>query len=59
MIKCIGCRKEKDLIDFTKGEKTLKKCINCREQIKAWKDNNKEHTSILLKKILCHVFSNN
>ena len=46
MIKCIGCRKEKDLVNFIKGEKSLKKCINCREQAKVWKDNNKERISM-------------
>tara|TARA_R110001599_G_scaffold99801_1_gene255680 strand:+ start:642 stop:854 length:213 start_codon:yes stop_codon:yes gene_type:complete len=41
-MKCIGCRKEKDVVNFTKGERVLKKCIDCREQAKKWKDNNKE-----------------
>ena len=44
-MRCAGCRKEKDVIDFTKGEKTLKKCIDCREKNKEWKDNNKERVS--------------
>ena len=46
MLKCIGCRKEKDIVDFIKDKKTLKKCINCRKQAKIWKDNNKERISM-------------
>ena len=34
MIKCSGCRKEKEVINFTKGEKILKKCLECREKSK-------------------------
>ena len=45
-MKCTGCRKEKEMINFTKGEKVLKKCLNCREQAKKWKDNNKERISL-------------
>ena len=41
-MKCNTCRKEKEVINFTKGEKVLKKCINCREHAKKWRDNNKE-----------------
>ena len=37
MIKCSGCRKEKEVINFTKGEKILKKCLECREKSKKWK----------------------
>ena len=46
MIKCTGCRKEKEMVNFTKGEKVLKKCIDCREQAKEWKDNNKKRISL-------------
>ena len=46
MIKCSGCRKEKEVINFTKGEKILKKCLECREKSKKWKDNNKERISL-------------
>jgi len=46
MIKCTGCRKEKEMVNFTKGENVLKKCIDCREQAKKWKDNNKERISL-------------
>ena len=45
-MKCTGCRKEKEMVNFTKGEKVLKKCIDCREQAKEWKDNNKERISL-------------
>lgn len=45
-MKCTGCRKEKEMVNFTKGEKVLKKCIDCREQAKKWKDNNKERISL-------------
>ena len=46
MIKCSGCKKEKEVINFTKGEKILKKCLECREKTKKWKDNNKERISL-------------
>jgi len=45
MIKCNGCRKEKDLKFFIKGKKTLKKCKECRDTAKEWKDNNKDRVS--------------
>ena len=45
-MKCTGCRKEKDVVNFTKGEKVLKNCIDCREKDKIWKDNNKERISL-------------
>lgn len=45
-MKCTGCRKEKEVVNFTKGEKVLKKCIDCREQAKEWRANNKERISL-------------
>ena len=45
-MKCTGCRKEKEMVNFTKGEKVLKKCIDCRERAKEWKDNNRERISL-------------
>lgn len=46
MTTCPCCRKEKDATDFKKGEKTMKKCIDCRNQAKEWRDNNKERISL-------------
>jgi len=46
MVKCTTCRKEKDVSNFTKGEKVLTKCIDCRNQAKEWRDNNKERISL-------------
>lgn len=46
MVKCTTCRKEKDAINFTKGEKVLTKCIDCRNKAKEWRDNNKERISL-------------
>jgi hypothetical protein len=34
------------MVNFTKGEKVLKKCIDCRERAKEWKDNNRERISL-------------
>ena len=46
MVKCTTCRKEKDVSNFTKGEKVLTKCVDCRNQAKKWRDNNKERISL-------------
>lgn len=44
--KCSGCRKEKSLEFFTKKDKILKKCIDCRNINKEWKDKNKERVRL-------------
>lgn len=50
MIKCSRCKKEKDLIDFTCGEKVYKTCSYCREKNKernnVWREKNKERVSL-------------
>lgn len=50
MIKCSRCRKEKDLIYFTCGEKVYKTCSYCREKNKernnVWREKNKERVSL-------------
>ena len=50
MIKCTRCRKEKDLIDFIRGEKVYKTCLYCREKNKKmnydWREKNKERISL-------------
>lgn len=46
MMKCTSCRKEKNIVDFTKGEKVLKKCLCCREKVAEWKEKNAERVSL-------------
>lgn len=46
MVKCSGCKKEKDIIDFTCGEKVFKKCLCCRERAREWRETNKERVSL-------------
>jgi len=46
MVKCSGCKKEKDIIDFTCGEKVFKKCLCCREKAREWRETNKERVSL-------------
>jgi hypothetical protein len=46
MIKCSKCKKEKNEELFTKNNKILKNCIQCRETTNKWKDNNKETISL-------------
>jgi hypothetical protein len=59
MIKCNRCKTEKEEIHFTKKEKIMKSCLDCREKkatyrkqnknkqneyTKKWRDNNKDQT---------------
>jgi hypothetical protein len=46
MIKCVKCSEEKDIINFIKAEKSYKECIDCRNKIKEWRDNNKKRISL-------------
>lgn len=46
MIKCSGCRKEKDIINFTCDKKVFKKCLCCRETAREWRETNKERVSL-------------
>tara|TARA_B110000263_G_scaffold248730_1_gene264360 strand:+ start:1703 stop:2773 length:1071 start_codon:yes stop_codon:yes gene_type:complete len=43
---CPKCKKDKDINDFTHNNKTVKTCISCREQSRAWREKNKERVSI-------------
>ena len=45
MIKCTGCRKEKHIIHFTNNNKQYKKCDQCRDNAKEWRERNKERVS--------------
>jgi hypothetical protein len=46
MNKCSNCKKEKIEELFTKNNKILRTCNQCRENTKKWKDNNKETISL-------------
>ena len=46
MKKCTGCRKEKEYEEFKKNDKILVKCAECRENVKQWKDNNKQRIKL-------------
>ena len=46
MTKCTGCRKDKDIFYFTKGDKIFKKCLDCREIAQSWREKNKERVSL-------------
>ena len=41
-MKCSGCRKETDIIDFMKLNKQLKTCVSCRTKDKAYHEQNKD-----------------
>jgi hypothetical protein len=42
MLNCSKCKKEKEIENFIKGDKTLKKCKLCRDQSNQWKKDNIE-----------------
>ena len=42
MLKCSCCKKEKEIENFIKGNKTLKNCKLCRDQNNQWKKDNAE-----------------
>ena len=46
MLKCQTCRSEKSEDEFTKGNKILKNCFQCREKKKEWKLKNKEKVKV-------------
>ena len=45
MIKCTTCRKEKHVIHFKNNNKQYKKCDQCRDNAKKWREKNKERVS--------------
>jgi hypothetical protein len=45
MIKCTTCRKDKHIIHFTNNNKQYKKCDQCRDNAKKWRERNRERVS--------------
>ena len=43
---CKYCKKNKQIDDFQKNNKTLVRCIDCRNKSKQWKDKNKERIKL-------------
>lgn len=46
MQTCNKCKKEKDLEAFATNNKNFKTCLECREQCRKWRENNKESVSL-------------
>ncbi len=45
MIECTTCHKEKNIIHFKNNDKQYKKCSQCRDNAKEWRERNKERVS--------------